>query len=496
MIEISNNQVVDIEQLEILSYDDLGKIAMENRFRAVTIGVKELAHDALQLFVVVTNNMYYFLATVVLERGKEYNSIAQKIPSWTNYERELYESYNIRFIGNPWLKPIRFAHDRELEMSLEDYPFFKISGDGVHEVAVGPVHAGVIEPGHFRFMCRGERIDHLEIQLGYQHRGVEKLLKSKNLTAVKTLIESIVGDSTVINSFLYASSLEALAKIKISDSAMAIRVIGIELERVALHFSTLSGIANDIAYLMGAAFAGATRTYVINSLQSICGNRFGHGLIGIGGVNFGIDEPLKEELIATLEMVSKRCNTLENNMLNSPSVLARLENTGVVGHDTAKVLGLTGVPAKAAGLNVDCRYHMNNLYYNRYRNDDLGHYHRSGDVLARTRQRFVEIRQSLALVIELLKNLNTQASFKEKVELSQLNLAPNRLVFSFGEGPRGENTHLILTNDSGEFALLYKLKDPSFVNWFALAMSVRGNQISDFPLCNKSFDLSYSGSDL
>ncbi len=501
MIELSNNQVVDIAALEITEYDQLAEVCAKNKFRCVNSCVIPYEYDSegelkkIQVFYVVSNNLFYFLTSAVLELGKEYNSIGAKLASWVNFEREIYEDYGVRFVNHPFLKPVRFSHNRAIDMELKDYPFFKINGEGIHEVGVGPVHAGVIEPGHFRFMCRGEKIDHLEIQLGYQHRGISELLKNKSILKLKTIIESIAGDSTVINSTLYASAIEALAKIQIPARAAAIRVIGIELERIALHFSTLSGIANDVAYLTGAAFAGATRTYVINSLQSICGNRFGHGLIGIGGVNFDIDDKLRDELLATLTMVLDRAETLEKNMLNSSSVLCRLENTGIVSCDVARSTGFTGVTAKAAGLNIDSRRHMGNSFYNKYSDELFENATRNGDVHSRACQRFAEIKSSLKMVIDMLKNL-PEGMIKAEFDLGQIQVAPKSLVFSFGEGPRGENSHLIVTDDKGEKALSYVPRDPSFLNWLALALSVRGNQISDFPICNKSFDLSYCGSDL
>ncbi len=501
MIELVNNQKVDIKKLEILEYDELAEICAKNKFRCVNCAAIPYETDEdnkvkkIRVFYVVSNNLFYFLSSSVLDLSLKYNAISSKLASWVNFERELYENYNVKFVNHPFLKPIRFAHNRAIDMELQDYPFFKINGEGIHEVGVGPVHAGVIEPGHFRFMCRGEKIDHLEIQLGYQHRGITELLKNKSIWQLKTLIESIAGDSTVINGTLYASSVESLAQIRIPERAAAIRVIGIELERAALHFSTLSGIANDVAYLTGAAFAGATRTYVINSLQSICGNRFGHALIGIGGVNFDIDEKLRDELIATLTMVKNRAITLEENMLNSPSVLTRLENTGVITNETARKTGFTGVTAKAAGLNIDCRRLANNVFYNKYCDELFEHYPKNGDVLSRARQRFVEIKYSLDMVLDILKNLPSGA-IKAEFDLSQIQIPADTLIFSFGEGPRGENSHLLITDNQGEKAASYIPRDPSFVNWLALALSVRGNQISDFPICNKSFDLSYCGSDL
>ena len=492
MIEVKNNQKISISELQNVPYDFFMGNVTTQRFRCVSICARQ-RNDVVDAFILMASASFsLYLEYVEFKLDKVYPSVGGIVPSWVNFERELAENFGVQFDGNPWLKPVRFPKDACHKLSMAEYPFFKETGSGVHEVAVGPVHAGVIEPGHFRFMCRGEKIDHLEIQLGYQHRGVEKLMCQGRNTSKRVLAESITSDSAVINSYLYFNILESAYGINVPERADAIRTICIELEKAALHLSTLSGIANDIGYVMGAAFAGATRTYVINSLQSICGNRFGRGLMTLGGVAFDIDDELNKKLKDTLKMVHNRVSHLKNTMMESPGVRSRLELTGTVSSEVAAEIGLTGVAGRASGVDADGRYFMNNMFYENIHDKHTEYVHK-GDVFSRTYQRLEEALASLEFVLKMLSSLPDG----EIVSQNSNEFAKDSLIFSIGEGPRGETVHMALTGSHADkpFAA-YKLKDPSFINWFALALSVRNNQISDFPLCNKSFDLSYSGNDL
>ncbi|MBR2510050.1 MAG: NADH-quinone oxidoreductase subunit C [Lentisphaeria bacterium] len=492
MIEVKNNQSISIAELQNVPYDFFMGNVVTQRFRCVGIAARR-RDDVVDAFILMASASFsLYLEYVEFKLDKVYPSVGKVVPSWVNFERELAENFGVEYADNPWLKPIRFPKDACHKLSMAEYPFFKEKGSGVHEVAVGPVHAGVIEPGHFRFMCRGEKIDHLEIQLGYQHRGIEKLMCQGKNTSKRVLAESITSDSAVINSYLYFNILESAYGISVPERAAAIRTICIELEKAALHLSTLSGIANDIGYVMGAAFAGATRTYVINSLQSICGNRFGRGLMTLGGVAFDIDDELNKKLKDTLNMVHGRVVHLKNTMMESPGVRSRLELTGTVSKSVAEEIGLTGVAGRASGVDVDARYFMDNMFYENLHNQKSAFVHK-GDVFSRTYQRLEDAIASLEFVLKMLLSMPEG----EIVSSVQDGFKNDSLIFSVGEGPRGETVHMALTGSHADkpFAV-YKLKDPSFINWFALALSVRNNQISDFPLCNKSFDLSYSGNDL
>lgn len=494
MIEVKNNQCVALAELQSVPYEYFYENVCGQHFRCMNIAARSKEFDKVDayiLFVSASNTLY--LEYVEFDLTETYKSIGKVVPSWVNFERELSENFGVKYSDHPWLKPVRFPKDACHKLTMAQYPFFKETGTGVHEVAVGPVHAGVIEPGHFRFMCRGEKIDHLEIQLGYQHRGVEKLMCKGALTSKRVLSESIASDSAVINSLLYFNIVEKAMQIEVPERAAAIRTIAVELEKAALHLSTLSGIANDIGYVMGAAFAGATRTYVINSLQSICGNRFGRGLMCLGGVAFDIDDELKKKLIDILSMVYGRVEHLRNTMPESPGVRSRLELTGIVSKKTAEEIGLTGVAGRASGLQTDARIFSDNPFYAEVNFEAENNFVPKGDVFSRTYQRLNDCLNSLKFALNLLSHLPVGAICGDK----NGTFSADSLLISIGEGPRGEVVHMGITGKNADMPFaLYKIKDPSFINWFALALSVRNNQISDFPLCNKSFDLSYSGNDL
>ena len=379
---------------------------------------------------------------------------------------------------------------KPLRKNQDSYPFFEMKGDEVHQVAVGPIHAGVIEPGHFRFMCHGEKVYDLEIMLGYQHRGVEKLLL-QNKKFNNRLAESICGDSVIAYNMAYSQLMEILGDTKISDKAQIIRRIALEMERIAIHIGDMGAIAGDIAYQMGASIFGVTRTIVINTMLEFSGSRFGRGLIDVGGVNFDIDENLANKILTALEEVAMTVDRTTKVMLNSPTVISRLERTGVVNTDTAKSIGAVGMAARASGIDLDSRFDLNDSWYTSL--DVVKPFKATGDVYSRFKLRYKEIKQSVKIIKKLLKKLK-EANGEIKI-LPNTNLVSNSFAISIVEGWRGEVVHIAITGMDGEL-IRYKIKDPSFNNWYMLAMAVRNNGISDFPLCNKSFNLSYCGNDL
>ena len=448
--------------------------------------------SGLRLYVVLAddNQSRLLVAAANLGKAQTYPAITPEIPALHIFEREFWEETGVTPEQHPWLKPVRYGFQRaDRAQTMENYPFFKMTGDEVHEVAVGPIHAGVIEPGHFRFMCQGETVHHLEIQLGYQHRGVEALFLQPRPKFAPHLAESIAGDTVIGHATAYANAMEALGNVEISPRAEAIRAIALELERAAIHIGDMAAIANDVAYLLGNAVFGATRTLVINALLAICGSRFGRGLIRVGGVVFDIPEPLRQELKKTLAKVAEDVELMSETMFASPSVLSRLEQTGVVTKEQAQQMGLVGLAARASGISLDVRAdHPFGLY--RY-----APIHKivldRGDVFSRAYLRYVEIQQALKYIQEQCDLFPEQAPLLQPVTA----LLPDSLVVSLTEGWRGEIVHVAITGENGVLRK-YKIKDPSFNNWYGLAQAVRTNGISDFPLCNKSFNLSYCGNDL
>ncbi len=441
--------------------------------------------ENVRLYVILADDKVgklYVTSTLFSPDVKSYESFTQTYSQFHIFEREFYEEFGIEPLNHPWLKPLRENQDK--------YPFFEMRGDEVHQVAVGPIHAGVIEPGHFRFMCHGEKVYDLEIALGYQHRGVEDIFL-KNSKFNNRLAESVCGDSVIAYNMAYSQVMEALSETSISDRAQILRRIALEMERIAIHIGDMGAIAGDIAYQMGASIFGVTRTLVINTMLEISGSRFGRGFIDVGGVNFDIDKTLADKIVKMLDDVAKTVDRTTKVMLNSPTVISRLERTGVVSTETATALGAVGMAARASGVDLDSRFDLNDKWYTSL--DVVKPFKATGDVHSRFKLRYKEIKQSIKIVKKLIKKL--EEIIGETKVSANYNLAQNSCVISVVEGWRGEVVHIALTGANGEL-LRYKMKDPSFNNWYMLAMAVRNNGISDFPLCNKSFNLSYCGNDL
>jgi Ni,Fe-hydrogenase III large subunit len=413
-------------------------------------------------------------------------SLAEEFPALQLFERELHEQHGVVPTGHPWPRPVRRAPGQP--GTGPDVPLFAMEGEAIHEVAVGPVHAGIIEPGHFRFQCHGEHVFHLEIALGYQHRGVEPLLEGGPDRRTSALVESIAGDTAVGHAVASARAQEALASVTVPPRACALRTVALELERLANHVGDLGALAGDVAFLPTASYCGALRAEFLNALAEICGNRFGRALVIPGGVRFDLADEAAARLAARVQDAWERVDAAAALFFQSPSVRDRTEATGVVSRETAASLGLVGPCARASGLAVDVRRsHPLPAYDARPIPMELGE---TGDVHARALIRFEESRHSAAFVVAALSTLPPGP-----VAVDVGPLAPGKLAVSLVEGWRGEICHAIATGADGRFAR-YKVVDPSFHDWMGLQLAMRGGQVSDFPLCNKSFNLSYSGHDL
>jgi Ni,Fe-hydrogenase III large subunit len=416
------------------------------------------------------------------------------------FEREIAEQFGIRPEGHPWLKMVRyhanaagrpdaFGNDYAEEIPGR-YPYYAVRGEEIHEVAVGPVHAGVIEPGHFRFNCIGERVLHLEIQLGYQHRGVETLLCTADPKRLPILAEGIAGDTAVGHSLCQSQAFEALAGIKPDPGAAVIRTIGLELERIANHVGDLGALSGDVAFLPPANYCGRMRGDFLNMTLWICGNRFGKGLVRPGGVRFALTGEDRRTLSARLAELKPQVEHTMDLIFSTSSVRARFEGCGAVSRADAENLGLVGPAGRASGIPYDARRAFPTEHYRRLELPERAE--PSGDVYARAKMRADEVRQSIAIVQALLADPAETRCVENGADLS---LAPSSFVVTVNEAWRGEVSHCVLTDAAGGI-LRYKVKDPSFHNWNGLAMALRNTGISDFPLNNKSFNLSYCGFDL
>jgi Ni,Fe-hydrogenase III large subunit len=421
--------------------------------------------------------------------GESFPSATPRVPSVQAFERELWEDVGAVPDGHPWLKPLR----RHPELApagqgAAAHPFFRVEGAGIHEIAVGPVHAGIIEPGHFRFQCRGEEVLSLEIHLGYQHRGAERALRRAAPPLRLAIAESVAGDTAVGHTLAHCAAMEALAGVEVPLGAQVVRGIALELERLANHAGDLGALAGDIGFLPGASWFGRLRGEFLNILLELSGSRFGRGLLVPGGVRFVPDDAQRRDWSVRLDRIERDLRATADVTFGAASVLSRFEGTGVVPRDMAVELGLVGPVARASGLSRDVRRdHPHGIYRFAIIPVSGGD---TGDVMARAMVRWLEAQRSLVFVREQL------AEFRGGPLVAALPAPPPASVAaSLVEGWRGEIVHVAATARDGSLAG-YKIVDPSFHNWFALTMALRGEQISDFPLCNKSFNLSYAGHDL
>jgi Ni,Fe-hydrogenase III large subunit len=495
---IGNGEALAIDRIPHLAFDDLRSQALH----IVANGGKVVhffaypVDDGVNLLAVLRTD---HLLLAGCRAPEAYPSLTSECEPFHLFEREIAEQFGIRPEGHPWLKMVRYhANKRGLpdifgnDYSQDipgNYDYYAVEGDEIHEVAVGPVHAGVIEPGHFRFNCIGERVLHLEIQLGYQHRDVEKLFLNANIKRLPILAEGIAGDTAVGHSLCLAQAVEALTAIDIDAGARIIRTIGLELERIANHVGDLGALSGDVAFLPPANYCGRMRGDFLNMSLWICGNRFGKGLVRPGGVRFPLTDEDRRVLTERITELKPQVEHVIDLLFATSSVRSRFEGCGVVSTSDAEKLGLVGPAGRASGISYDVR-----------RNFPTEHYHHldipqnsepTGDVYARAKVRADEVLQSIEMIDSLLSRpIETRC-----VEDTSYKLAPSSLAVTLNEAWRGEVSHCLLTDADGKI-LHYKIKDPSFHNWNGLAMALRDTGISDFPLNNKSYNLSYCGFDL
>lgn len=493
---ITNGQAVNYDRLPVISFEEFRKNiidSIETGSRLSALPVWRPDKDGhLRMIAVLSRPSSGELLLTSCDLSDSWPSLTPDCPSAHWFEREIAEIWQIRPKDHPWLKPIRFLHSHDTHsreaVAVGITDFFRMTGEEFHEVAVGPVHAGVIEPGHFRFLCHGETVYHLEISLGYQHRGIERAMCGETGSRSIHYMETLAGDTTIGHATAYCRAVEALSGMIASPRAEAIRALAAELERVANHIGDLGALAGDVGYLPTMSYCGRIRGDVLNLTALLCGNRFGRGLIRPSGVAWDLDGEMITKLLHGLDSVDKDATGAIELMFDAPSVLARFEGTGTISPETAIDIGLVGVAARACGLDCDVR---REFPYGIYRFAQVYPCTWStGDCFARAYVRWLEIKTSLEFIRQQLLELPDGFIAHDIIPMRG-----KVLTVSMVEGWRGEICHVAATDDKGRF-VFYKVVDPSFHNWFGLALALRNQQISDFPLCNKSFNLSYCGHDL
>jgi len=502
-LKSANNKLVSLENIPDFAYEDF--------YRTACHYLKDEACHCVTYFAFVRQSFLIFICALADDSdGSVYLlshkrnpadenpliSLTEKIPSMSFFEREISEKYGIEFTNHPWLKPFRYPHDRfDKNSKIEDYPFYNIESEELHEVGVGPIHAGIIEPGHFRFICNGEMVLHLEIQLGWQHRGLESaLLDRKKLLERTVLSEQIAGDTAIGHSVVFAQAMETLGQLPVSSNLQRERVIALELERIAVHTGDMSALCTDVAYQLGSAVFGILRTPIVNFMQDWCGNRLGKSLIRTGGTWRPLTPELQKKLLSILEEYEFRFLEVARDTRTMASIENRFENIGTISTKQTRLTGAVGMTARMSGISRDIRKTHPFGGYSTFGYTPV--VFENGDVLSRFILRKLEIMKSLDLIRKILKDTAvTDNDERTDKPVETVQCKADSLVISLAEGWRGEICHTAVTDNEGEL-LAYHIKDPSNHNWQSLELSLRNLEISDFPINNKSFNLSYCGHDL
>ncbi len=501
---LRNGRSVKVADIPLLSWGDFENTTLETvaeggRVSSLFGQANRDSHgtDFYAVFAIDPENHLGVCRTRV--QDDQFPSITPRCPQVHLFEREIAEQYGLKPVDHPWLKPVRYrrswasgrdAWGRQTDQQIPPVVFdqYRVEGDEVHEVAVGPVHAGIIEPGHFRFQCHGEQVFHLEIALGYQHRGVEEALIDGPTKRSIHYAETLAGDTTIGHTLAYCQAIEALTRCEKPPRAQSLRGIALELERIANHVGDLGALANDVGFLPTSSYCGRIRGDFLNMTAVLCGNRFGRSLIRPGGIGFDVEESRIEDLLKRLDANEKDARSAIDLLWDTPSAMARFDDTGPLPAEVCRKLGIVGPAARASGLRRDIRHDQPSGIF-RFVQIPVSSWD-TGDVFARAYVRWMEIQQSIVFIREQLLSLPQGG-----IRVIPGTLVPDSLAVSLIEGWRGEICHVAITDKDGRFAR-YKITDPSFHNWMGLSYALRNQQISDFPLCNKSFNLSYCGHDL
>ena len=447
----------------------------------------------------------WLLLTVDLAEGeREFASITPMVHAAKWYEREIRDLFGLIPVGHPdmrrlvrhehWPKgmhPLKkeFAWDQVLERAQGEYAFRKIHGDGVFEIPVGPIHAGIIEPGHFRFSVAGEPILQLEVRHFWKHRGVEKLFEQQRLTEAVPLAERVSGDTSVGHSLAYCQAVETLLGMTVPPRARYLRSLFLELERLHNHIGDVGAICNDTAYALAHAHCGRLKEQLMQLNDGLTGSRFLRGVNRVGGVSIDLSGVQLSQVDAELQAIEQEFSGIEKILLANASLTERLENTGVLSESIAWDHAVMGVVGRASGIDRDLR-----------RDRPFAAYHecqpkvavyRYGDVRARMRVRLDEVHDSMRLIHTLRRQLPMGPLATQAVEP----VTQGQWAISAVEGWRGEILYVVMAGEEGRIHRC-KVRDPSFVHWPAIQWAALGNIVPDFPLINKSFNLSYAGNDL
>jgi len=447
----------------------------------------------------------FFIPYILIGDKEEFPSITKQIHEASGYERRIFSFFGLTPIGHPNLRgmllhenwpatkfPLRKEFDwKERPNKVKgEYKFNILQGEGIYEIPVGPVHAGIIEPGHFRFSVAGEEIILLEPKLGYKHKGVEKLFEILPLEKKLLLSERVSGDTSFSHSLAFCQAVENLAEIKVSERVKYLRVFYSEFERLANHFNDIGFILSDTGFSFGGSNGMRLKEIIMQWNEKLTGSRFLRGLNVFGGITKDITQEMCEELIRDLKKIRQDFKEVVEIFEDNNSVLNRLQGTGKLDYQLAIDHGVLGVVGRAVGIEHDARSEYPYAAFSKL--DFKIAMEKEGDVNARLKIRIKEVYNSIELIEQVLKDIPNQGELKSD---KKINLKKNSWAVGITEGWRGEVIYFVVTDEEGKISRV-DVRDASFLNWTVLSYAGKGNVIPDFPLINKSFNLSYSGNDL
>jgi Ni,Fe-hydrogenase III large subunit/Ni,Fe-hydrogenase III component G len=454
------------------------------------------------VFSVPSIDLFLILQVPVDPRHMEVPSISPTLDAANWFEREVKDWFGI--VAFPNIAALASHPDwpEDVHPMLKDvdpaiavprvngtFDFKRVEGEGVFEIPVGPVHAGIIEPGHFRFSTAGEPIINLEAQLFYTHKGTEKRAEGMDPGKVVFLAERVSGDSSFAHALAFCHSIERMAGYKVPQRATTIRTMLLELERLYNHVGDCGAILLDVGFAVGAARASELKERLLALNEILTGSRLLRGMAAIGGVRRALGDTLakRQALRDTLVQIKLGFDDLVDLAMSSASVVDRLETTGILKRADAQRIGATGIAGRASGIDRDyrrdhphCAYPFLIIHVAR---------HDAGDVLARMNVRIDEVRDAIA-ILDQLQHQPTSGPLLAPPKKAP----PLQQALGYSEGWRGEIVHWVMSDKAGNI-FRWKVTDPSFHNWRALQIAVQNNIVPDFPVINKSFNLSYSGND-
>lgn len=480
---------------------ELCREARDRDGRLVTLWGEDLRREGagFRLCVVLQNDDGLITAELPLEaKDPTYPNLAEIFPSANRLQRATFDLLGLRALGGdarPWLRhsawpadvfPLRHDAPASSPDAPNDYAFVRVEGEGVHEIAVGPVHAGIIEPGHFRFSVVGEKVLRLEERLGYTHKGIEKRAEGLDAAAGAKLIARVSGDSTVAYAWAYAMAIEAATGTTPSLRASTLRAILLERERLANHLGDIGALGNDAGFAFGLAQFSRLKEDLLRANATVWKQRYPMDAIVPGGVRGDVDADAARALIADLDAIEAETRSLREIYDNHAGLQDRFMDAGVVSPELAEKLGIVGLAARASGWVQDWRQAFPVTPYMSVKPVVRS----QGDVAARVAVRFDETLVSIAMCREWLRALPDG-------ELSVPLGAVRVCALGLGgvEGWRGPVFVAVRLHADGSIARCHP-HDPSWHNWPALEHAIIDNIVPDFPLINKSFNLAYSGQDI